>query len=172
MKGLIIYCSVYGTTEQYAEWIGTEVSLKKNNYKMISESDIKNCDFLVIGSFVLAHKLAISRWLRKKQELLKEKQLFIFSVSGAKPGSKELDTVFSDSLPQPLLMKSKTYQFGGKMRYEDLTGFHKLMMKIGTFIEKDPKVKADMKRDMKVAKNNVDIKFIEPLVNDLKEYMK
>lgn len=168
MKGLIIYFSAYGTTKQYAEWISEEIDAKTYNYKTVSDADLQEADYLIIGSFVLAHKLIISKWLTAKEPLLKGKKLFFYSVSGAVPGAKELESIFSSSISESLLAGAKTYQFGGRMRYQDLSGFHKLMMKIGTLIEKDPVAKADMKKDMKIAKDHVNRDYIKPLVQDFK----
>jgi len=171
MKGLIIYVTAYGTTRKYAEWISKEINIKTVSYKKVDDTDLKNSDFLIIGSFVMAHKLIISKWLTNHKDLLKGKKLFFYSVSGAKPGAKELDDIFESSLPESLLKDASTYQFGGRMRYEDLSGFHKLMIKIGCLIEKDPATKAEMKKDIKVAKDNVNPDYIKPLVKDVKNYL-
>jgi len=171
MNGLIIYFTAYGTTRKYAEWISKEINVDICNYKNVTDSELQNSDYLIIGSFVLAHKLIISKWLAEKGNILKGKKFFFYSVSGAKPGAKELENIFDVSLPESLLKNAQTYQFGGKMRYKDLSLFHKLMMKIGTFIEKDPDTKAEMKKDMKIAKDNVNSEYIKPLVEDVKNYL-
>lgn len=171
MKGLILYFTAYGTTRQYAEWISEEIDADICNYKEAADSAIEDADYLIIGSFVMAHKLIISRWLAKKEKLLQGKKLFFYSVSGAKPGDKELDTIFEVSLPESLLKEARTYRFGGKMRYEDLSKFHKVMIKIGTLIEKDPDIKAEMKKDMKIAKDNIDQTYTKPLITDVKAFI-
>lgn len=170
-KGLIVYFTSYGTTRQYAEWISGEIEAGIRGYKEVTDDELQNADYLIIGSFVMAHRLIISKWIAKKENVLAGKKLFFYSVSGAKPGAKELDDIFSVSLPESLLRDARTYQFGGKMRYQDLSGFHKLMMRIGVLIEKDPQAKADMKKDIRIAKDNVNPDYIKPLVNDVKSYL-
>ena len=169
MKGLIVYATSYGTTQQYAQWIAEETGVETRNYKKVTDADLQGADFLIIGSMVLAHRLFLTKWLTAKEALLQGKTLFFYSVSGAKPGDKELEDIF-DTLPESLLKGAKTYRFGGKMRFQELSGFHKLLMRIGTLIEKDPETKAEMKRDMKVAKDNVSRDYIAPLVRDVKAY--
>lgn len=171
MKGLIIYYTTYGTTKKYAEWISKKTDVEIRNYKEVTDSEMQASDFLIIGSFVMAHKLIISKWLAKKEHILKNKKLFFYSVSGAKPGSKELENIFEISIPESLLKNAHTYQFGGKIRYEDLSGFHKMMIKIGTLIEKNPDTKAEMKRDMKIAKDNINPDYIKPLVQNLMNHI-
>ena len=169
MKGLIVYATSYGTTKQYAEWIAEEVGVETRSYKEVKDSDLQGADFLIIGSMVLAHRLFLTKWLTTKEALLQGKTLFIYSVSGAKPGDKELEDIF-DTLPELLLKGAKTYRFGGKMRFQELSGFHKLLMRIGTLIEKDPETKAEMKKDMKIAKDNINRAYIDTLVQDFKAY--
>ncbi|MBN1776708.1 MAG: hypothetical protein JW811_01170 [Clostridiales bacterium] len=164
MKGLIIYASCYGSTKTYAEWISEETGMQVVSYKEATDKDIENTNTIVIGSWVLAHKLFLKKWLTEKKELLKGKKLYVFSVSGAKPGDKELDHVFSDSLDAELLKDCKTYQFGGRRETKKMSGFHKFMMFIAAaFIEKDKEKKAEMKRYV----DNVDRKYINVLMEDL-----
>ena len=170
MKGIIIYFTAYGTTKKYAEWISDEIDVETRSHKDVTDSELQSSDYIIVGSFVMAHKLIISKWLSKKEAILKDKELFFYSVSGAKPGAKELDNIFKISLPESLYKDAKTYQFGGKMRYEDLNGFHKLMIKIGILIEKDPEIKEEMKKDTKIAKDNINKEYIKPLIEDLKKY--
>ena len=171
MKGIIIYVTAYGTTKKYAVWISNEINVEIRNYKEVSDSELQASDYLIIGSFVMAHKLIISKWISKKEPILRNKKLFFYSVSGAKPGAKELENIFKISLPESLLKNAQTYQFGGKMRYEDLSGFHKLMMKIGILIEKNPDTKAEMIRDTKIAKDNINPDYIKPLIEDFNQYI-
>ncbi|MBN1782635.1 hypothetical protein JW948_15980 [bacterium] len=171
-KGIIIYFTAYGTTKKYAEWISDEIDAEIRSYREVTDSELQASDFLIIGSFVMAHRLIISKWLAKKEPLLKNKKLFVYSVSGAKPGARELDNIFKVSLPESLLNNAQTYQFGGKMRYEDLSGFHKLMMKIGILIEKNPEAKAEMKNDIKIAKDNINREYIKPLIEDFNSYIR
>ena len=164
MKGIVIYASCYGSTKTYADWISEETGFDPVSYKDVRDPDVQSANVVVIGSWVLAHKLFLAKWLAEKAELLRGKTLYVYSVSGAKPGDRELDNVFADSLPQALLNGCKTYQFGGRRETKKMSGFHKLMMFIATtFIEKDKEKQAAMKRYV----DNVDRKYIASLIEDI-----
>lgn len=164
MKGIVIYASCYGSTKTYADWIGGETGYTPVSYKDVRDEDIESADVVVIGSWVLAHRLFLAKWLAEKAELLGQKKLYVYSVSGAAPGDRELDGLFTGSLPEALLNNCKTYQFGGRRETKKMSGFHRFMMFIAaTFIEKDKEKKAEMKKYV----DNVDKKYIVPLLEDL-----
>ncbi len=164
MKGIIIYASCYGSTEQYAAWISERLPFKKVNYKDVTDDELLESDIVVIGSWVLANKLFLAKWLGVKTELLRNKKLFFYSVSGAKPGDATLERVFEDSMDPALMGCTKTYQFGGKREVKGMSGFHKFMLWIAsTFVEKDPEKKEEMKKYV----NNVLVEYIEPLIDDI-----
>ncbi len=164
MKGIVIYASCYGSTKTYADWIGEETGFAPVSYKDVRDSDIRSADAVVIGSWVLAHKLFLAKWLMENKELLMQKKLYVYSVSGAKPGDKELAGVFTGSMDEALLNHCRTYQFGGRRETKKMSGFHKFMMFIATtFIEKDKEKKAEMKQYV----DNVDRQYTQPLIKDL-----
>lgn len=161
MKGLIIYATCYGSTQQYADWIAEATGYETVSYKDVTEGQLQAAEHIVIGSWVLAHRLCIGKWIEEKKHLLKGKDLYFYSVSGAKPGDKVLDNVFKDSVPSELLDENKCYQFGGKRETKKMSGFHKFMMFIATtFIEKDKEKKEEMKRFV----DNVDKKYSDKLI--------
>lgn len=168
MKGLVIYCGNYGSTERYGNWIGSELNTDVKYYKKVNDADIQAADYIVMGSCVMAGKMVIAKWIADKEALLDGKPLFVYSTSGAKPGDKDLEGVFERSLPQSLIAKSKTYNFGGKMDFQNLSGLHKFLMNLGIMIQKDPEVKAQMKKDKLTVKDNIDRGYITPLLTDVK----
>lgn len=165
MKGIVIYASCYGSTKTYAEWIGEETGFAPVSYKDVRDTDIQSADAVVIGSWVLAHRLFLAKWFMEYKDLLMPKKLCVYSVSGARPGDRELDGVFAASMDEALLRHCRTYQFGGRRETKKMSGFHRFMMFIAaTFIEKDKEKKAEMKKYV----DNVDRQYIEPLVKDLR----
>ena len=113
----------------------------------------------------LAHKLFLTRWIESKEQLLKGKELYAYSVSGAVPGDPELEQVFPNSFSVELLSGVKTFQCGGKREVKKMSPFHKFMMWFAvTFIEKDPMIKEKMKRYV----DHVDRSYVEPLIQSIK----
>lgn len=165
MKGLIIYATCYGSTEQYADWICEEIPFEKKCYKEVTDEELRSAEIIILGSWVLAHKLFLTQWIESKEQLLKGKVLYAYSVSGAVPGDAELDQVFPNSFSGELLSDVKTFQCGGKREVKKMSPFHKFMMWFAvTFIEKDPMIKEKMKRYV----DNVDRSYIEPLIQTVK----
>jgi len=164
MKGLIVYATCYGSTRKYAEWIAEDTGFTCRCNKEVTDDELRAADTIVLGSWVLAHKLFLAKWIEEKKDLLMGKKLYLYSVSGAKPGDKVLDNVFTDSADKSLLEGAGTYQFGGRRETKNMSGFHKFMMWIATtFIEKDP----DKKEEMKKYVDNVDRSYTKALVKEI-----
>ncbi len=64
MKGLVIYSSKYGSTQQYADYISLALSIPIENAGNIHASGLASYDYLVIGSPVYIGKLLIKKWLK------------------------------------------------------------------------------------------------------------
>lgn len=165
MKGLIIYATCYGSTKQYADWIIEETGYEAKSYKDVTDEELSAYDKIVIGSWVLANKLFLSKWIEEKKELLKNKEVVFYSVSGADPNDKSIAKVFKDSIDEKLYENAKCYRFGGRRETKKMSGFHKFMMFIATtFIEKDK----DKKEEMKRYTDNVYRAYINPLIEQIK----
>ena len=58
MKGIIIYKSNYGSTEQYAKWLAESTGFAAMEVKNVKDRDIKNSDAIVIGCPVFCEQTA------------------------------------------------------------------------------------------------------------------
>ena len=164
MKGLIVYASCYGSTKQYADWIKEETGYESKPYKEVTDGDINESDTIIIGSWVLANRLFLAKWIEEKKDLLKDKELVFYSVSGADPKDDCLKEVFSCCVDCEMLENAKCYRFGGKRETNKMSGFHKFMLFIAaSFIEKNK----DKKEEMKRYTDNVDRNYIKPLIEQL-----
>ena len=56
MKGAIFFSTKYGSTAQYANWIGEATGLPVFNVKD-ADADLSTYDFLILGSPILYYKL-------------------------------------------------------------------------------------------------------------------
>ena len=65
MNGAIFFSTKYGSTAQYAKWIGEATGLPVFNVKD-SKADPSKYDFLILGSPVIYYKLIIHKWVKKK----------------------------------------------------------------------------------------------------------
>jgi len=165
MNGIVVYATCYGSTRQYADWISDALGYEVRDFKDVTDDELAVADIVIIGSWVLAHRLYLDKWIREKRDLLRQKHLFLYSVSGAEPGSDELTAVFEHSVQPDLLETARTYQCGGRRETKKMSGTHKFMMWIATtFIEKDPEKKAEMKQYV----DRVSESYIVPMIEDIR----
>ena len=157
--GAIIYYSTYGSTKQYAEWIAEETGFALIDQ---TEGDIPwdEFDTVVIGSPTLKMEPFLKKWIVDSWGNMKDKRVLLFSTSGAPPSNPALREGFAAAFPPEIAGKIEYFPFHGKMIWDELKPLHRLLMRIGKMIEKDPARKAEMLVDV----NGVDRSFIAPLV--------
>jgi menaquinone-dependent protoporphyrinogen IX oxidase len=126
MNAAIFFSSKYGSTEQYANWIGEATALPVFDVKD-NNADPSKYDFLILGSPIIYYKLSIHKWVKKHLSIIGDKPLIFFSVSGAGAGPK-LDGWIGDSLPQSLISKMKHVALRGRQIPAELTWFDRMML--------------------------------------------
>ena len=139
MNGAIFFSGQHGSTAQYAEWIGEATGLPVFN---VNDTDVdpSKYDFLVLGSSVIVYKLTIRKWVHSKLAGIKGKPIILFTVSGARAGSK-LDAWIADSLPGSLVATIKHVALGGRMNPKDLSWWLRMVLRIGAWRNKNPEDK-------------------------------
>ena len=136
MKGAILYSSRYGSTAQYANWIGEATGLPVFNIRDASDN-LSKYHFLIIGSPIIYHKVHNWRWVRKNLTELEKIPIIFFTVSGA-PAGQKLDGWIADSLPQKLISKMHHVALRGRQNPKKLTRWDRLMLIIGSMKNPDP----------------------------------
>ncbi len=141
MKGAVFFASQYGSTEQYAHWIGEAAGLPVFNVKE-AKVDLSQYDFLILGSPIIYYKLLNRKWVKRNWSTIKNRPILFFTVSGAPAGSK-LDRWFAQSLPENMISKMKHVALRGRQKPEELTWYDRLMLKIGAMKNKDPQARKE-----------------------------
>jgi len=136
MNGAIFFSSKYGSTAQYANWIGEATGLPVFNIKVHS-ADLSKYDFLILGSPIIYYKLTIHKWVKKHLATLVDKPIIFFSVSGAGAGSK-LDGWIADSLPENFISRMYHVALRGRQIPKELSWYDWMMLKIAALANKDP----------------------------------
>lgn len=139
MKGAIFFSSKYGSTAQYAHWIGEVTGLPVFDVKD-SDEDLSQYDFLVLGSPIIYYKLSIYKWVRKHWSILKFKPIIFFTVSGA-PAGQKLNEWIADSLPESMVSRMNHVALGGRQIPKELTLYDWIMLKIAGMTNKDPEAR-------------------------------
>jgi menaquinone-dependent protoporphyrinogen IX oxidase len=166
MESIIVYCSKYGATKQYAEWLSLKMGILLAEASEITPIQLNKYDCIIIGSPVYIGKLSISQWLKKNLSSLINKKIFLFAVCGTDPKEKDKIQGFIDaSVPSEIKNQCEVYFLRGRIVYKELNFWHKLLVRMGASIAKTPEEKA-----MLHGFDLVDEKNIGPLVNSYERY--
>lgn len=81
MKNIaVVYCSKYGSTERYAQWIAEETGARLYREKECSYRDIADCDTVIFGGAIHAGGILGLKFIQKNLSRLQGKRLFVFAV--------------------------------------------------------------------------------------------
>ncbi|MCP4383400.1 MAG: hypothetical protein GY798_18600 [Hyphomicrobiales bacterium] len=136
MKGAIFYSSRYGSTAQYAQWIGEATDLAAFDVNAGS-ANLSEYDFLVLGSPIIYHKLMFHKWVKRNLAGILSSPAILFSVSGAGAGPK-LDAWIDESLPAELIAHVEHVALRGRQNPRDLSWYDRIMLIIGGLKNPDP----------------------------------
>ena len=136
MKGAIFFSTKYGSTAEYANWIGEATCLAVFNTKD-KNANPSEFDFLVLGSPIIYYKLYNRKWMEKNIGSIENKPIIFFTVSGAPAGPK-LNKWFANGLPKHLISKITHVALRGRQIPKELTWFDRLMLIIAGLMNPDP----------------------------------
>ncbi len=169
MKILVIYQTKYGSTKQYASWIAEKLKADLVHLTNFDPANLGNYYTIIFGSYLHIGKIVDISFLIQNWEILKEKRVVLFTVSGAKPGLKELTKYYEDCVPEYIRKEVKYFQFWGRVKNLDFTDslliqFPQLVLKIGAMKGK----KEDIERLKIFHQDHVSRDSINPLINFVK----
>ncbi len=141
MNGAVFFSSKYGSTAQYAHWIGEATGLPVFNVKD-KTIDPEKYDFLILGSPVIYYKLSIRKWVKRHLASIENKPIIFFSVSGA-PAGEKLNKWIADSLPDSFISNMHHVALRGRQIPKELTYFDWIMLKIGALVNRDPEARKE-----------------------------
>ena len=167
MKGLVIYKGKYGTTKQYAMWIGQELQLSVASADRFPVDELPKYDYFILGSSVYIGQLEIKSWLKKNFRILQHKKIFFFQVAASPPEQIEKRESYNKaSLSADILKKIQFYYLPGRMIMRNLSAWDRFMLKMGAKLTKDPVEKKKMLTDF----NDVKKEKIDPLVKTVRDF--
>jgi menaquinone-dependent protoporphyrinogen IX oxidase len=148
-KGALIYSSRYGSTRQYAEWIGQQLQIPVMDVDELFPAALEGFDYLVLGTSVYVGKMLIKGWLHHDLAALQTKQLVLFVVCGTPSSERQKqEQIVRDNVPEGLIPMENIFFLPGRLTIRDLSWKDRLMLKIGASLEKNPKKKAAMSHDI------------------------
>jgi len=137
MKGAIFFASRYGSTEQYAKWIGEATGLPVFDVKD-AKADSSKFDFLILGAPIIYYKLLNRKWLKTKWSSIESKPIILFTVSGAPGGDKLNGWIANSNLPENFISKIHHIALRGRQIPKELTWYDRMMLIIGGLKNPDP----------------------------------
>ena len=159
MKGVIIYKSAYGATQQYANWLHDKSQMPVFNVKE-NPGSLEEYDLVVVGSSVRAGRLQMGGWIRKNWAQLQNKIVILMLVNiTADPDLRA--KIVPQSLPAEIAEHMKVFPVGGRYILEQMSGFEKTVVKMVASLTKDPKAKEELLTN----KDLVTEDQLEPLMN-------
>ncbi|MGB5286954.1 MAG: flavodoxin domain-containing protein [Ignavibacteriaceae bacterium] len=136
MNGAVLYATKYGSTAEYADWIGAATGLPVFNVRR-DDVDPETYNFLILATPVIYYKLLITDWVRENLSKLEGKPVVMVTVSGAPPGPK-LDAWLGDSLPADFIANATHVALRGRQIPAELTWYDRAMLIIGAWKNPDP----------------------------------
>jgi menaquinone-dependent protoporphyrinogen oxidase len=170
MKTLVAYKSRYGSTKQYAEWIAEAVAGDVVPAEKVDPGSFPGYDIIVFGSYVRIGKVIGTDFLQKNWQSLKGKRLFIFIVSGTRPGDPDSEAIL-ESIPAEIRKDAKVFQLMGRVGKLDI-GDRLLMLfpKTAAWLKyRRTKNEADRKELERLSSfDDVDKGSVSPIIKEIK----
>ena len=131
MKALVLYKSKYGSTKQYAEWIGEALSCPVQEAKSVSVKELAAYDTLVYGGGLYGEVINGVHLITKNMEMLRGKKIAVFTT-GITPltcrdyyDKMVIEKNFKSGVPSEI----RVFNFMGKMILKELSVPHRAALK-------------------------------------------
>lgn len=168
-KGVIIYESKYGATEQYADWLSDAIQCAAFRTDKISPARLAQYDLLILGTPVYIGKLRLQKWLKQHLTNLSKKQVLLFIVCGTSDKEPEQHKrIIRNNLPPDFLARTKIYFLPGRCLPEKISIKDRLLLVFGSFMQKDPQIR----RAMIGGFDKMDRARLEPMIQIATDYLK
>lgn len=128
-KVAVVYKSKYGSTKNYANWIAEEVDATLYESSDFRANEISKYDTVIYGGGLYASGIAGISVITKNYELLKDKNLIVFTVGLASTKEKEVFIPIIDkNFTKEMQGHIKFFHLRGGIEYNKLGLIHKAMM--------------------------------------------
>ena len=131
MNGIVIYKTKYGSTKQYALWIGEELGFKVVESKEITIDELENYDTIIYGGGLYAEVINGASFITKNIDRLKDKKIAIYSTGITPLDCRDyydkyvIEKNFKAGVPENI----RIFNFTGKMILEELSVVHRAALK-------------------------------------------
>lgn len=131
-KTVVIYCSKYGATKQYARWIAAALSCDLLEQHTVRPDDLDRYDTIIYGGGLYAGGVSGIKLLTKNADRLQQKNLLLFTCGIADPKDednvKHIRQALNKILPLQLQNRIQLFHLRGSIDYKRLGLVHRMMM--------------------------------------------
>lgn len=130
MNAIVIYESRYGSTRQYAEWIADEANADVVSADELEIEALEGYDTIVFGGWIHAGTLRGADFIAENWDMLQNKYVAVFSVSGKPPDSADVQTALENALPEPIRNEVVCFSIPGRIIYSNLRLVDRLLLTV------------------------------------------
>lgn len=138
LKGIVLYRTTYGSTQEYAGWIANKTGYKMESMQEFDTAEIENYDVIILGSNIIAGMLRGAKWIKKNWALLSSKKVFLYTVGGLDEKGPERMKTLSTSLSNEIIEAITIFHFRGRVNSAELKPLHRAVVKM---VSRSPKEK-------------------------------
>ena len=131
-KTVVIYCSKYGATRQYARWIADGLSCDLFEQHAVRPDDLDHYETIIYGGGLYAGGVSGIKLLTRNANRLQQKNLLLFTCGIADPKDeynvKHIRQALNKVLPSSLQNRIQLFHLRGGIDYKKLSPVHRMMM--------------------------------------------
>jgi ADP-ribose pyrophosphatase len=142
MKSIVVYHSKYGSTRQYAEWIGAETGAEVVELKQAKQKHLTAYDAVAFGCPFYAGRLKIAGFVQECAPKLAGKRLAFFAVTARQPDDQGIVTDYERAVPEDVRRSLRFFALPGRLMLSQLSFLERGVMKMMKATEFD-RVKRD-----------------------------
>ena len=158
MTGAIFYESKYGSTAQYARWIGEATGLEV--FEVADpRADPARFDFVVLASPIYFYKVMSRSWIKRNLAALLARPVILLTVSGA-PAGEKLAGWIEDSLPGAFRDHAQHFALRGRIDRREISWIDRMLLNFDARRNPDP----EEARQERLGFDLVDKAAIRPVV--------
>ena len=131
MNAIVVYKTKYGSTKNYADWIGEELNCKVTDVKEITINELKKYDTIIYGGGLYAEIINGVSIITKNIDSLKNKKIAVHTTGITPLDCRDyydkivIEKNFKNGVPECV----KIFNFTGKMVLDELSTVHRTALK-------------------------------------------
>ena len=131
MNTIVVYKTKYGSTAQYAKWIGEELGCRVEDVKDVTVEDLAGYETIIYGGGLYAEVINGVSLITKNIDKLKDKKIVIYTTGITPTDCRDYydKLVIEKNFKQRVPEFVKVFNFTGKMVIDELSVVHKTALK-------------------------------------------